>query len=362
MSRCLVILALCMSLGSGLDAQERACPGLDPTAGAVVGRVVDASTGVGLGFVHLELQGPGSTEPMKAQSDPGGYFTFCTVPPGRVLIHAALGPHTGGAGPVNVEAGGNVELRVELRNPDDNTGTLAGEVVDAETGEAIEGAAVFIRDLGLSAISNELGRFAFPSVPPGNHVMRSERIGYASAEGAVEIAGWRATETQVRLAVKAVALDPIVVTAVRRRVDLPRLDDFERRYYSGWGQFVLEDQIRVRNPTRLTDVLTETGLEITGNGLSVKVRRTNCAPMVYIDGVKMTRLPRNMPPKQMKRLYAWPDPSNSPEEEAADAINMIHPGNILAIEVYRGPGETPGEYLDSNARCGVVLIWSRRGG
>ena len=28
---------------------------------------------------------------------------------------------------------------------------------------------------------------------------------------------------------------------------------------------------------------------------------------------------------------------------------------------FHGPGQTPGEFLDSNARCGVILIWTRRG-
>jgi len=35
-------------------------------------------------------------------------------------------------------------------------------------------------------------------------------------------------------------------------------------------------------------------------------------------------------------------------------VNLLDPISIKAIEVYRGPGETPGKYLDSNARCGVA--------
>jgi hypothetical protein len=40
---------------------------------------------------------------------------------------------------------------------------------------------------------------------------------------------------------------------------------------------------------------------------------------------------------------------------------MVHPANITAVEIYRGPAETPGEFLDSDAQCGVVLVWTRRG-
>jgi len=46
---------------------------------------------------------------------------------------------------------------------------------------------------------------------------------------------------------------------------------------------------------------------------------------------------------------------------AAEAVNLIHPTNIQAIEIFQGPSSTPGQYLDSRARCGVILIWTRRG-
>ena len=45
----------------------------------------------------------------------------------------------------------------------------------------------------------------------------------------------------------------------------------------------------------------------------------------------------------------------------AEAVNLVHPMSVLAVEVYRGPGEIPGEYLGFGARCGVILIWTRRG-
>lgn len=60
-------------------------------------------------------------------------------------------------------------------------------------------------------------------------------------------------------------------------------------------------------------------------------------------------------------MYLWPDPSGSPTAEAADAVNLIHPSEVKAVEIYRGPSEIPGQYLDSNARCGIILIWTRRG-
>ena len=52
---------------------------------------------------------------------------------------------------------------------------------------------------------------------------------------------------------------------------------------------------------------------------------------------------------------------DGPTVEAAEAVNRVHPMDVVAIEVYRGPAETPGPYIDSNSRCGVILIWTRNG-
>ena len=60
-------------------------------------------------------------------------------------------------------------------------------------------------------------------------------------------------------------------------------------------------------------------------------------------------------------FYLWPDPEASPAQEVAEAVNLVHPGEVLAVEICRGPAETPGEDIDSNSACGVILIWTRRG-
>ena len=35
--------------------------------------------------------------------------------------------------------------------------------------------------------------------------------------------------------------------------------------------------------------------------------------------------------------------------------------DIIALELYTGPAEVPGEYAGRNAGCGVVVIWTRSG-
>lgn len=353
--------------GVAVGAQQTACVAADSSgeSGSVVGRALDGETGIPLGFVRLELQSPDLPQPLEARSDTKGHFEFCAVRADEVTLWGQIGQLGGLIGPISLDPGQTLEVTLRLSSAERDSGTLAGEVVDAGSGAPIEGVSVVLDDLARSSISNELGRFTFLSLPPGTHVLRATRLGYGEATGEVSVERARATETRIRLSVSPVELDPIVVTAVRRRIELPGLQDFERRYYSGWGRFVLQEDIQMRSPMKLTDVLTDTGLDITANGTSVIVRRTGCAPMVYIDGVKVTRQSRGGGKTSVankKSMYLWGDPEATPEQETAAAINMVSPNNVLAVEVYKGPAETPGQYIDSNSRCGVVLIWTRRGG
>ena len=235
------------------------------------------------------------------------------------------------------------------------TGILTGMIVEADTKTPITDAEVELPDQGRRTFSDDEGRFSFPFVEPGSVRLQVRRIGYSDAEGLVEVREGEMVEVEVRMATEPIPLEAITVIATRREIVLPGLEDFGRRLKSGRGQFILEDQIRLRSPFQVTDLLHgATGVAVVGNGRAIYMRRTQCPPMVYIDQVKITRCPVGSGPQG--------EHSCDPFQEAAQAVNLLIPSSILAIEVYRGPGEIPGEYLDSNSRCGVILIWTRRGG
>jgi len=42
-------------------------------------------------------------------------------------------------------------------------------------------------------------------------------------------------------------------------------------------------------------------------------------------------------------------------------LGLVHPAGLFAIEICQGPAETPSQYIDSNPRCGVILLWTHRG-
>ena len=363
------VFSLLLFLGlfpvTDLHGQEHSCPPSDPTTGMgiVVGQVVDSQTQIPLGFSQVRLRIQGVEAPVESLSNTSGHFEFCSVPSGVLTLSGQLGQLGSLVGPVRLEPGETLQVLLQLSgvSAGQETGTLTGIVIDVASDEGIDGATVLLQNLGQTAVTNAFGRFTFPSLPPGEVDLHVSRMGYGEASGRLEIQEGRTVSSRILLSIEPISLDPISVTGIRRRIELPGLEDFERRFNSGWGQFILEEQIQMRSPNKLTQMFSEYGVTVTGDGKAIRMRRSGCGPMVYIDDVKMTYLPRLKMKADIGAQYLWGDPDESPEMEVADAVNLIHPSDIKAVEIYRGPAETPGQYLDSNAQCGVILIWTRRG-
>ena len=59
------------------------------------------------------------------------------------------------------------------------TGKIAGQIVEAESGQPIPGVAVVIDGLRLGATSDPDGRYVIISVPPGTYSVSASLMGYA---------------------------------------------------------------------------------------------------------------------------------------------------------------------------------------
>ncbi|MDZ7780736.1 MAG: TonB-dependent receptor [Gemmatimonadota bacterium] len=90
-------------------------------------------------------------------------------------------------------------------------GTLAGEIVDALTGEPVPSAAIELADGSGRVFSNGAGLFLLPRLLPGPHELRISRIGYAPRVLSVEIGAASTQRRSVQLDPLALELDPIVV-------------------------------------------------------------------------------------------------------------------------------------------------------
>ena len=80
----------------------------------------------------------------------------------------------------------SVTLGVE-DGPEAYTGTLDGRVVDAETGEPLVGASVFLVDVQLGAVADADGGFAIEALPAGRYTARVTYVGYRAVRVALDV-------------------------------------------------------------------------------------------------------------------------------------------------------------------------------
>lgn len=330
-----------------------ACPAPpSPGSGVLTGWTRDRSSGVRLGFATVALRNVLTGDSLQVRVNLRGEFAFCSVPAGSWRADARLG-ELRAAAPVEIAAGEPASLILDLATPQvaGRSGRLSGRVLDAETGSPVAHAAVELVGTQRGTLTGSDGAFSFPFLEPGDVAFRVTMLGYADAEGRVPVAAGQIVEVEVKLTTRVIALEPITVTLVRQQLLLPDMAALDERVRSGWGQFVLEDEIQMRAPRLVTDLLDRRGVDVTDDGRRIIMRRTMCPPEVYIDDVKVTGHQSRSPTAGS---------TADAQREAAEAVNSLAPRSIHAIEVYRGPSETPAKYLGTNAACGVILIWTRR--
>lgn len=324
--------------------------------GTVMGRVLDSSTGVPVGKVEVWLISEGSDSILTVVADGGGRFRFPPVPPGDYSMRAVFRDFGEASASIRIEPGSTKgkDLSLVFSDSSRRTGSVGGRVVTAGSGEPITGARVELANGDRVQASGEDGSFQFTEVPIGATNIQVSLLGHAPAEGAVMVGGGLTVKIEVRLSPQPIELDPIVVEATRLEINAT-LVDVRRRAARGFGTVLMSDELDKRmSVTRTTDLLQEYGATVVGATESQRAlyfRRTMCGPMVYIDGIRVTHGSRSKAPGGF-----------GGEVESARAVNMVHPMDMEAMEIYRGPAQVPGEFLDSNAQCGVILIWTKRGG
>jgi hypothetical protein len=238
--------------------------------------------------------------------------------PGSGLARAPV------AAPVGVAGGG---------------GVLIGEVMDATSGRRIQGATLHIEGSEIRNVTDARGRFVLFGVPAGVRELNVEMLGYARRSERVTVVPGRTLELHVRLATQAIQLDPI---EVKVRVDaLERVGFYDRRDDAGsFGRFFDRAEIERRGLSKFADLfhdVARTRVTYGGPGSTLVLFLSpgagtagQCVPPLYVDGMRMVGT-------------TW---------------DFISPVWVEAVEVYIGQ-DAPIAW--GNA-CGVVLVWTRRGG
>jgi len=223
---------------------------------------------------------------------------------------------------------------------------LSGRVIEDDSLQAVAGARVSLFDLFerflASATTDARGRFQF-SVEKASAVrIRVQRIGYKETLTPVlRFDRNKSLDVEVRVRTDAVILAPLEVTAVSATAGNRFFSGFEQRRQRGMRVFFTREDIERRKPAYVTDLIASVpGVHVSGSGTGsrrvVTIGRNNCPAQVYVDGFFV----------------------NVASSMSLDEVVGVK--EIEGIEVYSGLGTVPAEFLSSRARCGVIVVWTRR--
>lgn len=231
---------------------------------------------------------------------------------------------------------------------------IRGTVVDVRTGDPIAGATVLVTDSWgdrmARLVTGEEGEF---TADVRHRAAARLEVGATSYETVVTpLVPFRGDDlivVEVTLDPETVALAPVEVVATAKRLERsPLFEGFDHRRERGLGSFVTREEIEEREPPQVSDLLRElAGIRVSGGGAGhrqmITMERSQgrpCPVQIYLDGVLMTREP----------------------QVDVSVDDLAVPGDLEGMEVYRGLATVPAEFLNPSARCGVVALWTRRGG
>lgn len=236
---------------------------------------------------------------------------------------------------------------------------LTGLVIDDDGDKPVAGARVEIYDFGgyklAQVVTDERGSFAYPLRRPGTYRLRVTRVGFRVTDTPEWSTGANSyVNVEVRLKSDAVLLTPLTVVARTPAYSSPVLDGFHARLGSGLGTFFTRADVERIKPSYLSDLITRIpGVMVATSGLGTTERHIyvgrnagirSCPAQIWVDGFLLN--PR----------------SPSGETVGMTLDEAVSPGSVEGIEIYRGLSGVPAEFLNQDARCGVIAVWTRRGG
>lgn len=229
----------------------------------------------------------------------------------------------------------------EEARPDTATATLAGQVVSAMTGGPLENARVVLESSGRGAVTDSTGEFVIPDAPAGTDTVRVSLIGFAEEQVPLTLKADRTTRVTLLLSETVLKVEDITVE-VEQPARSAKLRGFEKRRKTGHGHYIGPEEIEQRNAQRSSDYLRAVpGVSVGASRLGraeIRVTRNpvgkQCDPVVWLDGVP------------------YPDYH----------IDQLNRDDIMAIEIYRGPSETPPRFDFQGEGCGTIVVWTQEGG
>jgi len=218
-----------------------------------------------------------------------------------------------------------------------------GQVTDS-LGLPIPFAEVAILGTSLRVVADSEGLFRIDNVPEGLHAVIARAIGWKPLFFLIRMEANLEQVGRIGLVPAPQRLPDVIVEG--GRFDKPpeyaltnRYDDFFRRRRTQAGVFRLRSDPWFTSALHTGDLLRGIpGVRTSfgSNGTTVAFPRCQGA------GAKVA---------------VWIDGARVMTNNANEALDYVRPSDIEMIEVYRGVGQIPGEFLED--ACAAIVIWTR---
>jgi TonB-dependent starch-binding outer membrane protein SusC len=229
------------------------------------------------------------------------------------------------------------------------TGTIEGMVVEMGTHQPVAGAHVSISGTRIGVSTNDQGYYRLVEVPPGDVIVRVQRVGYSSQERRIAIGAGETASLSFELARQIIALDEVVVTGVgeaaRRRELGTSVAVLGRDVIDAAPVLTLDQLLQGRVAGGMVNAVSAqpgTGSLMSFRGVSSVFGAQT--PVVYVDGVRVDNA-------QLTAASTGGDQTSA----LADLLTS----NIERVEITRGGAAST--LYGSDAASGVIQIFTRRG-
>lgn len=202
---------------------------------------------------------------------------------------------------------------------------LSGSVRNDEDGAPIAGAEITLLDENAGEVASTLadddGNFSMQVAQPGAYRLRVRRVGFEELRvDSVAVEEGADTRVEVRMAVNAVPVDPVVVVA--RSYSVPiwiqrYRERAEANQRAGRGRIITRAQLDETGPIYASQIISQVPW----------LRR--CDPTILINGLP-----------------------------ADDTLMSLRGDDLEGVEIYRGVSQIPPEYY-TIGMCGLVMFWTR---
>ncbi|MFQ5538323.1 MAG: carboxypeptidase regulatory-like domain-containing protein [Gemmatimonadota bacterium] len=190
----------------------------DNTA-TLAGRVGDGDSGVGIPGARVTLSWTppegGDPKRMQLRTFGDGWFRTCRAPAQvPITVSAAFLDRQGLRREVALKPGGAAQLDFVLARLQPIH--LVGHLVDAESGQDVTDAEVWLRGTSFRGVTGENGRFTFSDVPPGRYMLVADHLRYGRKMDTLDVSSGQNLHVEMRLDTRPIPIAPITVTVDAR--------------------------------------------------------------------------------------------------------------------------------------------------